>query len=150
RCLHGVVADAALGRYSARHALTPTNATGTSLAERVPDDPRPWWMLFMTINVPQSILDELTDVDMPKLVNEKASTETISVGGVAMPVYRYGCVIVGSGAAGLRAAVELKRRGDDVAVVSQSAWGGTSACSGSDKQTLHTANTSDHGDDYRA
>jgi len=32
-------------------------------------------------------------------------------------------VIVGSGAAGLRAAVELKRRGCDVAVISQIAWG---------------------------
>jgi succinate dehydrogenase/fumarate reductase flavoprotein subunit len=57
---------------------------------------------------------------------------------------------VGSGAAGLRAAVETARRGDDVVIVSQSAWGGTSACSGSDKQTLHTANTSDQGDDYKA
>lgn len=104
----------------------------------------------MAINVPQSILDDLTDVDMPKLPNEAASTETMSVGEVVLPVYRFGCVIVGSGAAGLRAAVELKRRGDDVAIVSQSAWGGTSACSGSDKQTLHTANTSDHGDDFRA
>ncbi|MBU1548569.1 MAG: FAD-binding protein [Alphaproteobacteria bacterium] len=104
----------------------------------------------MTINVPQAILDELTDVDMPKLPNEPGSTETIDVGGLAIPLYRAGCVIVGSGAAGLRAAVELKRRGDDVVVVSQSAWGGTSACSGSDKQTLHTANTSDHGDDFRA
>ncbi len=37
-----------------------------------------------------------------------------------------------------------------MAVLSQSAWGGTSACSGSDKQTLHTANTADRGDDFRA
>ena len=59
-------------------------------------------------------------------------------------------LVIGSGAAGLRAAVELKRRGVDVGVATQSAWGGTSACSGSDKQTLHTANTSDRGDDYRA
>ena len=49
----------------------------------------------------------------------------------------------------LRAAVELHRRDVKVALISQSAWGGTSACSGSDKQTLHTANTADHGDDYR-
>lgn len=104
----------------------------------------------MTIDVPQSILDDLTDVDMPKLANEPASDESVTIDGLGLPIYRYGCVIVGSGAAGLRAAVELKRRGDDVAVVSQSAWGGTSACSGSDKQTLHTANTADHGDDFRA
>ncbi len=44
----------------------------------------------------------------------------------------------------------MKRRGDDVVIVSQSAWGGTSACSGSDKQTLHTANTADQGDNYKA
>lgn len=104
----------------------------------------------MTINVPQSILDELTDVDMPRLTSEPTPAKTMSIGDARLPVYRFGCVIVGSGAAGLRAAVELKRRGDDVTVISQSAWGGTSACSGSDKQTLHTANTSDHGDDFRA
>jgi succinate dehydrogenase/fumarate reductase flavoprotein subunit len=104
----------------------------------------------MSVYVPQAILDNLTDVDMPRLANEPASRETVTLGGVAVPLYRYGCVIVGSGAAGLRAAVELKRRGDHLAVISQSAWGGTSACSGSDKQTLHTANTADHGDDFRA
>ena len=57
---------------------------------------------------------------------------------------------MGSGAAGLRAAVELKRRDVDVVIASQSAFGGTSACSGSDKQTLHTANTAGRGDDFRA
>lgn len=104
----------------------------------------------MSINVPQPILDALTDVDMPRLPSEPAARETMVIDGTSLPVHRFGCVIVGSGAAGLRAAVELQRRGDDVAVVSQSAWGGTSACSGSDKQTLHTANTADHGDDFRA
>lgn len=104
----------------------------------------------MTIDVPQHILDALTDVDMPRLSPEAVSTETVRLAGIDVPVYRAGCVIVGSGAAGLRTAVELKRRGGDVAVVSQSAWGGTSACSGSDKQTLHTANTADQGDNYKA
>jgi succinate dehydrogenase/fumarate reductase flavoprotein subunit len=104
----------------------------------------------MTIDVHQSILDALTDVDMPRLATEPGSSETWTLGSTDVPVYRYGCLIVGSGAAGLRAAVELKRRGDSIAVLSQSAWGGTSACSGSDKQTLHTANTSDYGDDYNA
>ncbi len=69
--------------------------------------------------------------------------------GHRVPVLACGTVIVGSGAAGLRTAVELKRRGTDVVVISQSAWGGTSACSGSDKQTLHTANTSDRGDNFK-
>jgi len=104
----------------------------------------------MTIDVPQHILDALTDVDMPKLLVESAPSETIGLAGIDVPVYRAGCVVVGSGAAGLRAAVEMKRRGDDVVVMSQSAWGGTSACSGSDKQTLHTANTADQGDNYKA
>ena len=104
----------------------------------------------MTIDVPQHILDALTDVDMPRLAPETVSTEIVRLAGIDVPVYRAGCVIVGSGAAGLRAAVELKRRGDDVVIVSQSAWGGTSACSGSDKQTLHTANTADRGDNYKA
>ncbi|OLP57872.1 oxidoreductase [Xaviernesmea oryzae] len=104
----------------------------------------------MTSGVPQSILDALTDVDMPKLAPVAPAEETMRLSGFAVPVYRAGCVVIGSGAAGLRAAVELKRRDNDVLIVSQSAWGGTSACSGSDKQTLHTANTADQGDNFKA
>ncbi|WAJ26142.1 FAD-dependent oxidoreductase [Antarcticirhabdus aurantiaca] len=104
----------------------------------------------MTLEVPQHILDALTDVDMPKLPAEPATAETIVVSGAEMPLYRRACVVVGSGAAGLRAAVEAKRRGVDVLVLSQNAWGGTSACSGSDKQTLHTANTANAGDNFGA
>ncbi|MCB1332848.1 MAG: FAD-binding protein [Roseivivax sp.] len=100
--------------------------------------------------IPQPILDALTDVDMPRLPPEAAATEYRTVAGLRLPVYRTGCLIVGSGAAGLRTAVELKRRGGEVIVASQSAWGGTSACSGSDKQTLHTANTADRGDNFTA
>ncbi len=103
----------------------------------------------MTTRIPQHILDELTDVGMPRLPPERSAPDACEIGGLSLPVHRHGAVVVGSGAAGLRAAVELKRRGVDVAVVTQSAWGGTSACSGSDKQTLHTANTSDRGDNYR-
>lgn len=103
----------------------------------------------MTQNIPKEILDALTDVTMPRLPPEQESTETVAVGGHVIPVYHTGCVVVGSGAAGLRAAVELSRRGGQVTIISQSAWGGTSACSGSDKQTLHTANTADRGDDYQ-
>jgi succinate dehydrogenase / fumarate reductase, flavoprotein subunit len=102
----------------------------------------------MDHSVPQHILDALTDVEMPRLMPEKAAGEHVDLAGLRLPVYRAGCIIVGSGAAGLRAAVELSRRGGDVAVLSQSAWGGTSACSGSDKQTLHTANTAARGDDF--
>ena len=104
----------------------------------------------MTSTVPQSILDRLTDVAMPRLANERPSKELMTVGGYVLPVHRAEALVLGSGAAGLRAAVELKRRDVDVVVASQSAFGGTSACSGSDKQTLHTANTAGRGDDFRA
>lgn len=104
----------------------------------------------MPIEVPQHILDALTDVEMPRLPPDRGAAETVAVAGLTLPVYRAECLVVGSGAAGLRASVELARRGVGVAVASQSAWGGTSACSGSDKQTIHTANTADRGDDFRA
>ena len=100
--------------------------------------------------ISQKILDALTDVKMPRLMPKPSSKEWIQAHGWRIPVRRACAVIVGSGAAGLRAAVELKRRDVDVTVVTQSAYGGTSACSGSDKQTLHTANTSDRGDNFRA
>ncbi|MCX7286730.1 MAG: FAD-binding protein, partial [Rhodobacterales bacterium] len=104
----------------------------------------------MPIAVPQAILDALTDVAMPRLPADAPAKATLAVAGLALPVHHAGCLVVGSGAAGLRAAVELQRRGVEVAIASQSAWGGTSACSGSDKQTIHTANTADRGDDFRA
>ena len=104
----------------------------------------------MPIEVPQSILDALTDVEMPRLPPDRAAAEELDVAGLRVPVHRADCLVIGSGAAGLRVAVELARRGVGVAVASQSAWGGTSACSGSDKQTIHTANTADRGDDFRA
>lgn len=103
----------------------------------------------MADTISQDILDALTDVDMPRLGAEPEIENVLAVQGHRVPVHACGTVIMGSGAAGLRAAVELKRRGTDVVVISQSAWGGTSACSGSDKQTLHTANTSDRGDNFK-
>ncbi len=103
----------------------------------------------MSRTIPQQILDRLTDVEMPKLANERPPQEFIAALGISLPVRRGQALVLGSGAAGLRAAVELKRREIDVVVASQSAFGGTSACSGSDKQTLHTANSADQGDDFR-
>lgn len=100
--------------------------------------------------ISQDILDALTFVKMPRLSSSPQASEWISAGGWKFPLRRAGVVIVGSGAAGLRAAVELKRRNVDACIVTQSAYGGTSACSGSDKQTLHTANTSDRGDNFKA
>ncbi|CAD0186646.1 hypothetical protein RUESEDTHA_03555 [Ruegeria sp. THAF57] len=103
----------------------------------------------MSTTVPQDILDALTDVAMPRLRPEPELSNTVQIGGYDIPVHACGGLVIGSGAAGLRAAVEMKRRDVDVTIISQSAWGGTSACSGSDKQTLHTANTKDHGDDFQ-
>jgi succinate dehydrogenase/fumarate reductase flavoprotein subunit len=100
--------------------------------------------------IPQKILDGMTDIAMPRLANEKPPQEFIAALGFRLPVRRCGALVLGSGAAGLRAAVELKRRDIDVTIATQSAFGGTSACSGSDKQTLHTANGADKGDDFRA
>ncbi len=103
----------------------------------------------MPAAIDQYILDALTDVDMPRLPPEPALGGAVEVAGHRIPVHASGAIVLGSGAAGLRAAVEMTRRGIDVAILTQSAWGGTSACSGSDKQTLHTANTADRGDNYR-
>lgn len=103
----------------------------------------------MSIKISQSILDALTDVEMPRLPTEPDICKTLSINGYDVPIYQTGCLVIGSGAAGLRAAVEAKRRNVDVTIISQSAWGGTSACSGSDKQTLHTANTADLGDNFK-
>jgi succinate dehydrogenase/fumarate reductase flavoprotein subunit len=102
----------------------------------------------MTTQIPQHILDALTDVPLPREMAIAASDEFHEVDGVRIPVYRYPAVVLGSGAAGLRAAVELKRQGVDVLVVTRKLFWGTSAFSGSDKQTLHTACTKHRGDDY--
>lgn len=104
----------------------------------------------MDANLSQAILDSLTDVALPKRVPARAPDASVSVGGIALPVCQCEAVVLGSGAAGLRAAVELKRRGVDVLVVTQNLFGGTSACSGSDKQTLHAAAGGGRGDDFDA
>ena len=104
----------------------------------------------MSATIPQEILDALTDIEMPRLTTERPAKETVASRGFKIPVHRSEALVLGSGAAGLRAAVEMKRRDLDVIIVTQSAFGGTSACSGSDKQTLHTANGAGRGDDYRA
>ena len=100
------------------------------------------------ISIPQAILDRLTRVDMPKVSSVAKSEEMIEVAGVSIPVYECETLVLGSGAAGMRAAVELKRRGVDVLVASTGLFAGTSACSGSDKQTLYTASTDYKGDNF--
>jgi len=98
----------------------------------------------------QAILDALTDVEMPRRLPTRSADEILRIGGIDIGVHRCEALVLGSGAAGLRAAVELKRRGVDVMVATQNVFGGTSACSGSDKQTLHAASGSGRSDDFNA
>ncbi|KUV75269.1 hypothetical protein AWF63_07365 [Escherichia coli] len=102
----------------------------------------------MTHNVSESIIDSLTDVKMPHYAPLAQVSGSIDLNGTILPEYRCNTLVLGSGAAGWRAAVELKRQNVDVMVASSKAFWGTSACSGSDKQTLHTANTRANGDHF--
>ena len=97
-----------------------------------------------------NILDKLTNVNLENKFNEPSVTSFIDCDNSSFPLYTVNSVIVGSGAAGLRAAVELKRRNVDVIVVTSMLYAGTSACSGSDKQTLFTASTGKNGDNVYA
>ena len=98
--------------------------------------------------ISEDILDTLTNLKMPSVMPGRVPDGSVEVEGVKISVIRCGTLVLGSGAAGLRAAVELKRRGLDVVAATSHLFGGTSACSGSDKQTLHTAGTSNRGDDF--
>jgi len=100
------------------------------------------------VAIPPVILDRLTRFDMPAVRGIDASEQTMQVAGVTVPVYTCEALVLGSGAAGMRATVELQRRGVDVMVASTGLFAGTSACSGSDKQTLYTASTDYKGDNF--
>ena len=94
-----------------------------------------------------SLLNSLTDIQLSNLLKTLSFKEQIKVNGYSIPVYCNEAMVIGSGAAGLRAAVELAHRDVKVTVVTSMLFAGTSACSGSDKQTIHTCATSNHGDD---
>ncbi len=65
-------------------------------------------------------------------------TTRVRIGGRSYPLHSLNTVVVGSGAAGLNAAVRLHEHGQtDVAVVTERFGAGTSANSGSDKQTYY-------------
>ena len=66
--------------------------------------------------VAQDSPDGLTDIAMPRLANEPRAEEALEVLGLRLPVRRCEALVLGSGAAGLRAAVELKRRNFDVVI----------------------------------
>jgi len=62
----------------------------------------------------------------------------VRIGGRSYPLYSVNTLVVGSGAAGLNAAVRLHEEGQpDVAVATDRFGGGTSRNSGSDKQTYY-------------
>jgi succinate dehydrogenase/fumarate reductase flavoprotein subunit len=65
-------------------------------------------------------------------------SERVRIGGRVFPVHSLNTLIIGSGAAGLDAAVRLHDHGQsDIAVVTGRLGAGTSAESGSDKQTYY-------------
>jgi succinate dehydrogenase/fumarate reductase flavoprotein subunit len=65
-------------------------------------------------------------------------TGRVTIGGRPFPVYSLNALIIGSGAAGLNAAVRLHEHGQtDIAIVTDRFGAGTSANSGSDKQTYY-------------
>lgn len=68
-------------------------------------------------------------------------TETITDNGRSINVFRLHTLVIGSGAAGLNTAIQLKRNGiDDVAVITEGLRCGTSINTGSDKQTYYKLN----------
>lgn len=63
---------------------------------------------------------------------------TIKIKGRTLPLYSLNTLIIGSGAAGLNAAVCLYRYGqEDIAIITDFWGGGTSSNAGSDKQTYY-------------
>lgn len=68
--------------------------------------------------------------------------DTISIKGNEYPFYRFQTVVVGSGAAGLNAAVSLMKEGQtDIAIITEGRMMGTSRNTGSDKQTYYKITT---------
>ena len=100
--------------------------------------------------VDNAILDALTHVAFPKGFVQAEPSSVVTIDNVTYPVWRADALVVGSGAAGLRAAVELQRRQQNVLLATAGLYMGTSACSGSDKQTLFTAATAGTGDNFIA
>lgn len=98
--------------------------------------------------IDDAILDALTHVSFPKGFAKAEPASILTIDNVNYPLWKADALVVGSGAAGLRAAVELKRRQQNVLLATAGLYMGTSACSGSDKQTLFTAATAGNGDAF--
>jgi len=64
--------------------------------------------------------------------------DTLTLDGTVIPLVRVHTLVIGSGAAGLNAAVQLRANGvDDVLIISEGLEKGTSINTGSDKQTYY-------------
>lgn len=94
-----------------------------------------------------TILSKLTDVKLEASFNIPKQKYFIELQNQKIPCYFDSALVVGSGAAGFRAAVELQRRDISTSIITSILYGGTSACSGSDKQTIFSCSTYHHGDD---
>lgn len=82
---------------------------------------------------------------------ENMEENTILIGKDSYTCYRFQAVIVGSGAAGLNAAVSLVKEGQtDIAIITEGRMMGTSRNTGSDKQTYYKWTTcGDEADSVR-
>lgn len=98
----------------------------------------------------KNILVSLTNIQLTSNLNKLIPLHYFGLKEMNIPVYHNDVFVVGSGAAGLRCAVELANRDVGVTVVTSMLFAGTSACSGSDKQTIFSCSTSKHGDDVLA
>ena len=66
----------------------------------------------------------------------------VEIGGKSYPLYTFNTLVVGSGAAGLNAAVQLVKHGQaDIALLTEGINMGTSRNTGSDKQTYYKLST---------
>lgn len=96
--------------------------------------------------VSKKILEKLTLIEL-KNNFQRVNHDEITVDGNKVAVINTCALVVGSGAAALRASVELRKKGVETLIATAMLFSGTSACSGSDKQTIFSASTSAHGDD---
>jgi hypothetical protein len=78
--------------------------------------------LSVAVSLTRSVLDALTDVDMPKCHPGCAARRSIEADGIRLPVYGCDALVLGSGAAGWRAAVELKPSLGHCSFQSQPNW----------------------------
>ena len=72
-----------------------------------------------------TILDALTHVTFPKGFAQADPAWVVTVDGVDYPLWKTDALVVGSGAAGLRAAVELKRRQQNVLIATAGLYMGS-------------------------